>query len=180
MATNEQWIAQGKLLAAYTLLCDNIFGALAYLSGGDPAPESLGILIGYLRPPDQVHAALQLLDDRSKDGRFSAGTFHALRDSLKKAMELATNDFRFPGMTFELAQYLEKMPEEPIATDVDLGAGLWSCLTVTQEAADIEVFALEYFQVATALILALCQLRMDENSSAAAEQPDSSVAVGVS
>jgi hypothetical protein len=178
MATNEQWIAQGKLLAAYTLLCDNIFGALAYLFGGDPGPESVGILLGYLRPPDQALAALQLLDERSKNGGFSARTFHDLRDSLKKAMDLATNDFRFPGMAFDLALYTEKMPEDPTATDV--GAGLWSCLNVTQEAANIEVFALEYLQAATSLILALCRLRMDDERSLAVEKPASSVDVGVS
>jgi hypothetical protein len=138
----------------------------------------VGILIGFLRPPDQALAALQLLDERSKNGRFSAGTFHVLRDSLKKAMDLAVNDFRFPGVAFELAQYIEKMPEDPTATDVDVVAGLWSCVTVTQEAAHIEVLALEYFQVATSLILALCRLRADENSSAA-EQADPSVGVGV-
>jgi hypothetical protein len=178
MATNEQWIAQGKLLAAYNLLCDSIFGALAYLFGGDPGPESLGTLTVFLRPLDQALAALQLLDERSKNGDFSVGTFHFLRDSLKKAMDLATNDCRLP-VAFELAQYIEKMPEDPTETDVDLAAGLWSCLTVTQEAAKSEVMALEYLQASTSLILALCRFRADENPSAA-QQPDPSVGVGVS
>jgi len=180
MANNEQWIALGKLLAAYTLLCDNIFGALAYLFGGDPGPESVVTLIGYLRPPDQAHAALQLLEERSKSGSFSAKTFHDLRDSLKKAMDLAANDFRFPGMAFDLALYLlEKIPEDPTATVVPTES--WSCLNVTQEAENVEVFALEYLQAAISLSVALCSLRMEDRHSPPAEKSDApSVDVGVS
>jgi hypothetical protein len=177
MANDEQWIALGKLLAAYSLLCDNISGALGYLCGGDPGPESVGTLIGYLRPPDQAHAALQLLEERSKNGNFSAKIFHNLRDSLKKAMDLATNDFRVPGLHFDLALYLDKMPEGPRETAVL--KELWSCLNVTLETEKLEALALEHLQVAIMLILALCNLRMDDERSSVAEKPDPSVDVGV-
>jgi hypothetical protein len=82
---DEQCIALGKLLAAHSLLCNQISFALAYLFRSDQKPVSIptsvGILMGHLRPFEQAQATLQLLEERSKNGNFSAKTFHELRDS---------------------------------------------------------------------------------------------------
>jgi hypothetical protein len=177
MANDEQWIALGKLLAAYSLLCSNISGALGYLFGGDPGSESVGVLIGHLRPPDQAHAALQLLEERSKDRNLSAKTFRELSDSLKEVMDLATNDFRVPGVDFDLALYLDKAATED-ATAVPME--VWSCLNVTLEPARIEIFALECFKAASRLILAVCALRSeDEEHLSDAERSGSPGLAGV-
>jgi hypothetical protein len=184
MVNDEQLIALGKLLAANSLLCGNISSALAYLFGGIPCPESVGTLIGYLRPPDQANAALQLLEERSKNGNFSAKVFHNLRESLQKAMDLAMTDFRLPGVDFDLSLYLQKMAEgstEAGPTEVAALKELWPCLNVTLETEKIEALAVEYLQATIMLILAQCNLRMDEERSSVAEKPDApAVDLGVS
>ncbi len=162
-----------KASCLYSSIEPFIFGALAHLFEAviQARSWSAGVLIGYLRPPDQAHAAIRLLDERSKSGSFSAKTFHDLQVSLKTAVDLATNDFRFPGMVFDLPLYVEKVHEDPTTTDVR--AGLWSCLNVTQEADNIEVFALEYLQAAISLSLSpYANLRMDDERLSAAQKTD--------
>lgn len=169
MASNEQWIALGKLLGAYSLLCDQVCGALYTLAEGDPARGSTPVLAAYVRSPDQARAALQLLEERSQKSDFSAKTFRDLRDALNKAIDLATNDFRLPArMEFNYALYLEKEPEDAAAKRVKF----WSCLTTELEAENIEILAVECYGAAIALLFAVCDLRSDEERSSSAEKPD--------
>ena len=79
-------------------------------------------------------------------------------------------------MPFDLARLVEAMPAGAIETDAS--ARPWSCLNMTQEAADTEVMALEYAQATTGLILALCSLRVDDEGSSPAEKPAPSADVG--
>jgi hypothetical protein len=167
MANDEQWIALGRLLAAYSLLRINVSVTLYRLLGGNPGPESAGILMGYLNPPDQAQAALRLWEERSKNGAFSAKTFHELRDSLAKAMDLSISDFRILDLEFDLPLYLDKKPEA------------WSCLNVALGAEELDRIASEYFEAAIRLQAALFCLILDEGGPASAEKSDPSAQVAV-
>jgi hypothetical protein len=167
MANDEQWVALGKLLAAYSLLRSNVSAALFRLLGGDPGPESVGVLMGYLNPPDQAQAALRLWEERSKNGNFSAKAFHDLRDSLAKAMDLSTSDFRVLDLKFDLVLYLDKKTEP------------WSCLNVTLEAEELDRMASECFEAAIRLQVAVFCLILDEERSSSAEESDPSAQLGL-
>jgi len=161
MANNEQWVALGKLLAAYSLLCNNISGAFSYLSGTDQ--ESAGVLANYLRPPEQAHAALKLLEERSKKDILYAHTLQNMRDALEDAESLSTNDLRLSRVDFDYALCLDKQPEE------------WSCLNVTHTTEELDRMALACFEAAIGLTVAVCGLRLDEGRVTAFEKPDPAI-----
>jgi hypothetical protein len=154
---NEKWIALGKLLAAYSLLCDNISGAFKHLTGGHPG--STQILVNYLRPAEQAHAALQLLEERSRKRHLYAHTLENLRNALTNAQELSSDDLRISGVDFDYAQCLDRAPEE------------WSCLNLAQATEELDCKALEYFEAAIALTIAVGGLRLDEERISIYERP---------
>jgi hypothetical protein len=161
MANNEQWVALGKLLAAYSLLCNNISSAFGYLSGTNA--ESAGVLAIYLRPPEQAHAALKLLEERSRKDAFYAHTLQNMRDALKDAENLSTNDLRLSRVDFDYALCLDAHQEE------------WSCLNVTHTTEELDRMAMACFEAAISLTVAVGGLRLDEERVAAYEKPDPAI-----